>query len=320
MPQEPHRLSDYRKFPSSLKSREGWSRYFDLLRTKEPHLHQIEPTNHCPYSCIVCPRSTKMTRELGFMDIELYEKVIREVAGYSEPVRSKEIELFHFGESLLHPQVDKMVAIASVKNLRITMSVNAPQLSPHLAERILAGNPYKIILSLDGYDDESFKEIRGKNADFRKAVENIDRLVEIHKSVRSSAILIVRMIQIHRNKSHAESFREMFEKKGLKVEIRPFFPWTEKELVDLGEYDKYPPGMPCPFPWQYLVVQWNGDVVPCCRDFNAVNKVGNVLEKSLKEIWNGSEFEDFRNQHRTGQYGNNNFCKQCMEIYYTAPA
>jgi radical SAM protein with 4Fe4S-binding SPASM domain len=127
------------------------------------------------------------------------------------------------------------------------------------------------------------------------------------------------MIQIDRNKAHSEHFREMFEEKGLKVEIRPFFPWTEKELADLGEYDKYPPGMPCPFPWQYLVVQWNGDVVPCCRDFNAVNKVGNVREESLLDIWNGRKFEEFRNQHRTGNYGSNHFCQECMEIYYTDP-
>jgi len=38
-----------------------------------------------------------MSRPLGFLDLPLYRKVIGEVAGYGEPSRSREIELFHFG-------------------------------------------------------------------------------------------------------------------------------------------------------------------------------------------------------------------------------
>ncbi len=40
-----------------------------------------------------CLRTEKMTRDLGFMDMGLYRKVIDEVAEFSEPVRSKEIEI-----------------------------------------------------------------------------------------------------------------------------------------------------------------------------------------------------------------------------------
>ena len=84
------------QLPDVLMSREGWSDLLEDQRTPEPRLHQIEPTNHCPYTCRMCPRTTLMTRPLGFMDFDLYRKVMEEVAGYSEPVRSREIELFHF--------------------------------------------------------------------------------------------------------------------------------------------------------------------------------------------------------------------------------
>jgi radical SAM protein with 4Fe4S-binding SPASM domain len=72
--------------------------------------------------------------------------------------------------------------------------------------------------------------------------------------------------------------------------------------------------MPCPFPWQYLVVQWNGDVVPCCRDYDAVNRVGNARETTLKEIWNGPELREFRSAMAEARYGNE-LCAECMEIY-----
>lgn len=44
------------KLPKGIKSRKDWARILEWKRTRQPHLHQIEPTNACPYSCIICPR------------------------------------------------------------------------------------------------------------------------------------------------------------------------------------------------------------------------------------------------------------------------
>jgi len=125
------------------------------------------------------------------------------------------------------------------------------------------------------------------------------------------------MIEFEINKDHTESFRQKWEERGVKVEIRPFFPWSEKEMVELGEYDKNPPFMPCSYPFRYVVVQWNGDVVPCCRDYNGENIMGNAVNDTLKNIWNGEKYHILRDQLRTGEYGSNNFCRDCMSIYYT---
>jgi len=70
------------QLPESLMSREGWSDLLDDQRRSEPHLHQIEPTNHCPYTCRMCPRTTMMTRPLGFMDLDLYHKVMTDCPGH----------------------------------------------------------------------------------------------------------------------------------------------------------------------------------------------------------------------------------------------
>ena len=306
-----------KSYPSSLRSRSGWSELLELKRTFEPHVHQIEPTNSCPYSCIMCPRPARMEREVGFMDIELFHKIIDEISGFSEPVRKKEIELFHFGESLLHPLIDEMAGYASGKGLNITLSVNAPELSPRLLDRLAASGPCRIIISFDGYDEESYREIRGKGADYELALANLEYAAGLVRSVLAGTKISVRIIRLNRNNPRIEDFRRHWESLGLPVEVREFFPWTEKELTSLGLVQKYPPFMPCPFPWQYLVVQWDGTVVPCCRDYNGVNPMGNIRDSSLKEIWNSERYADFRAQHRTGQYGGNGLCKGCMEIFYT---
>lgn len=309
-------VNNDKQFPSSLQSREGWARYLELRRTPEPHLHQIEPTNHCLYSCIMCPRPKKMTREKGFMEFELFSKVIDEVSSYSGPLKSREIELFHFGESLLHTGIDRMVGYVSGKRLRATLSVNGPQLHPELAGRLLAANPYRVVVSLDGYDQESYRAIRGDNADYPAAVNNIRAFIALHKKMKSTALISVRMILLYSNEEHVSTFRKQWEDTGITVEIRKFFPWGDAEMSGLGSFTKYPPHMPCPFSWQYLVVQWNGDIVPCCRDYNAVNKLGNVRESSLKEIWNGKAYQEFRRQMTLGEFKDNKICPNCLNLYY----
>jgi radical SAM protein with 4Fe4S-binding SPASM domain len=258
-----------------------------------------------------------MTRQLGRMDMALYEKVIDEVSTYSEPVRSKEIELFHFGESLLHPRIDDMVGYASARSLNVTLSVNAPLLTPNMAERVLARNPFRLIVSLDGHDQETYAAVRGAAADHAAAVRNVRNLISLVRQTRPATRICLRLIHLNANASSADRFKREWEAEGITVDVRPFFPWTEKEMADLGHVTKYPPFMPCPFPWQYLVVQWDGTVVPCCRDYNGANAVGNVRESSLKEIWNGSSLAAIREQHRTGRYGANRLCSGCMDIYYT---
>lgn len=283
-------------------------------------MHQIEPTNNCPYSCIMCPRAAHMNRPLGYMDMAVYHKIIDEVSTYSEPVRSREIELFHFGESLLHPRVHEMVSYASGKRLNVSMSVNAPLLTPSTAKRILDAGPHRLIISLDGHDEQTYKRIRGSNSDYRAAVSNIRHLCAVMKDARPRTEVSLRIIRLKINEPSLESFKAEWEEKGISVEIRPFFPWTEKEIVPLGDVEKYPPFMPCPFPWQYLVVQWDGSVVPCCRDYNSVNPMGNVKQSTLKEIWNSPPYSSFRDQHRSGDYSGNEFCRRCMEIFYTEPS
>lgn len=305
------------ELPSSLRSRQGWAELFALRRPSEPHVHQIEPTNHCPYTCVMCPRSEKMTRQLGFMEMDLYRKIIDEVATFSEPVRSMEIELFHFGESLLHPELPAMVAYGAQRGLKMVLSVNAPHLSPEISDQLLAAGAHKIILSLDGYDEESYRSIRGKVAKYDKAEMHINHLLEQHAKTASDTAIVLRMIQLKENMHYGEQFREQWEARGVTVELRAFFPWTESDLEDKGEYDRYPPFMPCPFPWQYVVIQWDGSVVPCCRDYNAENVIGNVADKTLREIWNSDGYKEFRHCHASGELDGNRICTECMRMYYT---
>lgn len=48
---------------------------------------------------------------------------------------------------------------------------------------------------------------------------------------------------------------------------------------------------PCLISWFYMRILGNGDVVPCCR---SSYRLGNIVEQSFAEIWDGSAINEFR--------------------------
>ena len=43
----------------------------------------------------------------------------------------------------------------------------------------------------------------------------------------------------------------------------------------------------CPAPYDQFVVQWNGDVVSCCTDYEGRTKIANVFRDSIESVWTG---------------------------------
>ena len=304
--------------PSGLGSKAGWGRYLELQRSPEPHLHQIEPTNACPFSCVMCTRPTRMKRPIGYMDFNLFRKVLDEVATFPSLVREREIELFHFGESLLHPRLPEMVAYTTSLGLRAVLSVNPPRLDATLGEALLRARPHRIICSMDADDPASYRRMRGPAADFERALVNLEALLETRRKLGSSVPIVVRMIQTKENRGTEDGFATRWRSAGAEVELRPFFPWNDPALAGIGDWERLPEHMPCPFPWRYLVIQWNGDVVPCCRDCNGDIVLGNAAENSLREIWNNEAYRAFRDEMIRGTFSNP-ICGPCMDLYSVPP-
>ncbi|MQY78257.1 MAG: radical SAM protein [Bacteroidetes bacterium] len=64
----------------------------------------------------------------------------------------------------------------------------------------------------------------------------------------------------------------------------------------------------CPFLWKQAIIEWNGNVSPCCIPSQPV--MGNVKEKPFREIWNNELYQEMRRR----LYTDNPFdcCKHCF--------
>lgn len=58
------------------------------------------------------------------------------------------------------------------------------------------------------------------------------------------------------------------------------------------------------------VIAFNGDVLLCCNDYLGEYVLGNLKEKSLKEIWNSPEVVELHRELRGG-YFRKDICKKC---------
>jgi radical SAM protein with 4Fe4S-binding SPASM domain len=134
---------------------------------------EIELTNDCNLKCIMCPRQ-KMKRPIGYMDFNLYKKMIDESVGGRNVIFSL------FGEPLMHPDFLKMIDYAKDK-VNIILYTNAFNLNEEISRAILE-NPSitTIFFSLDAATPEAYGKIKGVDA-YDKVIGNIHRFLDMRK-------------------------------------------------------------------------------------------------------------------------------------------
>ena len=69
---------------------------------------------------------------------------------------------------------------------------------------------------------------------------------------------------------------------------------------------------PCAGLWTTPMVQVNGDVTTCCLDEHLVNKIGNLTEQSLDDIWNSAQMNQWRLAQIEGRFEDSGpLCTRC---------
>ena len=64
--------------------------------------------------------------------------------------------------------------------------------------------------------------------------------------------------------------------------------------------------------WSSAVITWDGSIVPCCFDKDAVHKLGNMQFVTFKDIWKNKDYTNFRRALLTNRE-EIDICKNCSE-------
>jgi radical SAM protein with 4Fe4S-binding SPASM domain len=68
----------------------------------------------------------------------------------------------------------------------------------------------------------------------------------------------------------------------------------------------------CPAPYDQFVIQWNGDVVSCCTDYEGRTKTANVFTSSVEEVWKSETVRQRKQEMLEGKLLD--VCAKCIGI------
>jgi radical SAM protein with 4Fe4S-binding SPASM domain len=269
----------------------------------------IEATTNCNLSCPECPSGLKkFSRDTGTISLSDFQR-------YVDPMAKNlaYLMLYFQGEPYLNKHFFELVKYAKSRRIYIATSTNGHFLDDENARKTIESGIDRIIISLDGFDEESYASYR-IGGDFNKVILGIKNLVEWKKKLNSNKPYIILQCLVLKSNEHqiTEIKRLSRQLKVDKLELKTTqfnnFKNGNALMPENKRYSRYINNNDGTFSlkkknrnrclrmWQSIVISWDGKVVPCCFDKDANYQLGDLNNTSFKEIWKGNTSKTFRNK------------------------
>jgi len=290
----------------------------DKLIALSPYIYEIEPTNYCPYACIMCPRGRGlMTRPEGYMSLELFEKVLTMF-----PADQRLVRLHHFGEAVLHPRIDSMIAMVAGIDRIPVISLNPATLNESLCRRLVDAGPGLVCFSLDAFTDQGLKKIRGIKRSYEECLKLIAMFVAMSRQSSHKILKVIQTVVLDENRDQMyalDVLKEHYQDTDVVFYQAENTGFGNLELVEEtnvgGSAALMRNARPCAAPFSEVSILWNGDVVLCCYDYDGDNVIGNLEQASLADIWSGAAINRLRKTFTDRETARLKLCSRC----YLAP-
>ena len=222
------------------------------------------------------------------------------------------------GEPLLNPNFCEILSIAKRSGVAdfVEFFTNGTLLTPQLSKDIAQTGVDRVKISLQGLNDEKYKQVCGKNISYKELHDNI----EYFSSIKNNTELFVKIIDIGLEDNYDLFLKQFSFADRLFVErVQTWFHEVDYSTIisqklssnvknKYGTYVDVPNVCPVPFYRFYIDVTGN---VFYCYSIRKPATVFNCLEKSLVDIWNSKERYSFLcSLLKNGRIGNN-ACLNC---------
>lgn len=260
----------------------------------KPHTVTIETTNDCNLRCKMCYRGK---RKVGYMDFELFKKVVDEVASIGGVC----LRLHYSGETTLHPRFADMLQYVMAKRpqfYNVGFFTNGMLLKEKLSKLIVDLGVDWISVSIEGIGEVNDKIRIGSNYSVIKS--NLEKLLLIRGS-KPKPIITTNTTLTTQTDDELEAIKKEWLGKVDDISFNGYVDPENFSFDDVKRFAKYnPKGMKenlspiCHMPFTLLIVLWNGDLIFCCHNLNGRFPVGNIQNNGLLEIWNSKRMIELR--------------------------
>lgn len=312
----------------------------EIIPLKKPFTLLIEPSNYCNFRCVSCFQSLKkenyLTRNRGFMDMDLYKRIIDQFAAW-EGDKLKVLKLSLYGEPFTNPDFGEMLRVAKEADIaeRIETTTNISLLTEKLCNDLVEYEMDYIRVSVYGGNQKRYEEVTSsKEANIENIQNNLKMIQEKKREMKKERPFVsVKMLDTYSEEN--DEFLEKFTPLADEVYIDKPHNWVaseEKSFIGslYGEEKKdalkkdlektHSRRIACPMPFTTLAIRQDGAVSPCCVDWAGGTNLGNISRENIQDIWNGEKMYEFRKMQLENRRKENASCKNCEladNDYYT---
>lgn len=270
-----------------------------------PFAIALEPGNACNLRCPLCAttfREPEIPR--GFLTLDAARAVLDRFPALVH------LNLSMWGEPFLNPDLCEVIALARRRKIDVLVQSNfsLEHFDRAFAERLVASDLNHLQLSIDGTSQATYERFRRRGR-LATVLRNLATLRSVQSDRRSANPRVTWKMIVHRYNEHEVPVaREMAAAYGADFSVIEIY-------VPKGMEEKWKPrgsawrsgnrlhrdiGGRCHYLWQFMAVNFNGDVFPCCNEWSPQEALGNVLRQPSEDVWNSAEYRRRRANNRTG--------------------
>ena len=238
------------------------------------------------------------------------------------------IQFYFQGEPLLNPLLPKMIARAHEAGLFTIVSTNAQALTHTMAQELVKSGLNRIIVSIDGFSEESYEAYR-VGGSLHRALEGLQFLREAKAQYGSTICIELQVLRLRTNEHEWQWIKRHYKALGatrLVFKTAQLYDYQHgHSLMPTDErYSRYKKGedgtyhlarprrRSCYRLWSGCVVTTTGEVLPCCYDKAGEHAFGSLMEQNLEQVWHNKNADDFRRQVLQDSHA----IPICRECYY----
>lgn len=220
------------------------------------------------------------------------------------------------GEPMLHPKGVKLMEYAKKVGAKVGLITNGSRFTEASSRRLLAAQIDMIEFSVDAADPQTYERVR-RGLDWKTLLKNVKRMVKLRNKLKSKTKIIAS--GVNQVDVDIEAVVKFWEPMVDNFQKRKYLTWGINDPSKSADPTPYLPPeerIPCPFIFERLNIDSRGKVMVCGFDIAAVTDMGNIHEKSIKEIWHGEGFDYYRQRHLNRRGDEIDLCRNCPDWQY----
>ena len=275
----------------------------------------LETSNFCPARCLMCPHSL-MKRQKGVMDNAVFSKIVERVKRENLPINK--VFFSGLGEPLTDPDIIYRIEIFKQLGFSVRIYTNAFLLTEQISRQLVTLEVDEINISFNGTNPEQYREIMG--LDFQIAKNDIEKLIQIRTEAKSRKPAIqISSVLIRENEKDISQHLKNWQSKVESVTVSLAHQWgggVSKIFNFQFSIFNSKKVYPCRSLWHTFMIDWQGNFVICCRDYESKFILGNISTHSFSEIRKSPILDSFRQAHlKFSEQKLPQICRQCNFPY-----